>query len=63
MSRFRLAISNFYSSSTNKTSINGFEKKGIRQRPITEITSENVAFCKELTKFTDEIQHLYGHQR
>ena len=43
-----------------KIALMDLKKKGIRQRLITEITSENVTYCKELTQFTDEIRHLDG---
>jgi len=35
-------------------------KKGIRLRVLTEITAENISYCKQLTVFVDEIRHLYG---
>jgi len=34
-------------------------KKGVRQRYITEITKENVNYCKELAKYV-ELRHLDG---
>src|SRR5918998_813216 len=34
-------------------------KRGVRQRSITEITSENIADCKKLMKF-QELRHLDG---
>ena len=34
-------------------------KRGVRQRSITEITSENIAHCKKLMKF-QELRHLDG---
>ena len=34
-------------------------KKGVRQRYITEITKENVKYCKELAKYV-ELRHLDG---
>jgi two-component system sensor histidine kinase VicK len=34
-------------------------KRGVRQRSITEITPENIAYCKELMKF-QELRHLDG---
>jgi two-component system, OmpR family, sensor histidine kinase VicK len=33
--------------------------RGIRQRQITEITKENIHYCKELMKF-QEVRHLDG---
>jgi hypothetical protein len=35
-------------------------KKGIKQRLITEITTDNIEYCKELLKFTDEVRHIDG---
>jgi hypothetical protein len=45
---------------TIKTALIDLHRKGIKQRLITEITSDNVAYCKELRKFTNEIRHLDG---
>ena len=45
---------------TIKTALIDLHRKGIKQRLITEITSDNVAYCKELMKFTNEIRHLDG---
>ncbi len=39
-----------------------FKKRGIRHRLITEITSQNIDYCKELMRHTDELRHLW-HQR
>jgi two-component system sensor histidine kinase VicK len=35
-----------------------FRKRGIRHRIITEITSENLSYCKNLMEFVDELRHL-----
>jgi two-component system, OmpR family, sensor histidine kinase VicK len=37
-----------------------FKKRGIRHRLITEITSQNIDYCKELMRHTDELRHLDG---
>ena len=34
-------------------------KRGVRQRNITEVTKENIIQCKELMKF-QELRHLDG---
>ena len=36
------------------------KNRGIKLRYITEITSENISFCKELVKIVDELRHLDG---
>jgi signal transduction histidine kinase len=36
------------------------KNRGIKLRYITEITSENISFCKELIKIVDELRHLDG---
>lgn len=37
------------------------KKRGVRLRYITEITAENVSFCKELsTSIVNELRHLDG---
>jgi hypothetical protein len=41
-------------------SCKGFKKRGIRHRLITEITSQNIDYCKELMRHTDELRHLDG---
>jgi two-component system sensor histidine kinase VicK len=35
-------------------------KKGIRLRVLTEITAENISYCKQLTVLVDELRHLDG---
>ncbi|HZA07762.1 MAG TPA: HAMP domain-containing sensor histidine kinase, partial [Nitrososphaeraceae archaeon] len=42
-----------------KTALIDLKKKGIKQRLITEITCDNIAYCRELLKFM-EIRHLDG---
>lgn len=34
--------------------------RGIEIRFITEITTENISYCKELVKLVDELRHLDG---
>ena len=34
--------------------------RGLRIRYLTEITPENVSFCKELVSIVDELRHLDG---
>ena len=36
------------------------KNRGIKLRYITEITSENISFCRELVKIVDELRHLDG---
>ena len=36
------------------------KKRGIKLRYITDITKDNVSYCKELMKFAYEIRHLDG---
>jgi two-component system sensor histidine kinase VicK len=36
------------------------KKRGVRLRYVTEITSENISFCKELNKIVDGFRHLDG---
>ena len=36
------------------------KNKGIRLRYLTEITKDNIAYCKELTIIVDELRHLDG---
>jgi hypothetical protein len=43
-----------------KTALINLNKRGIKQRLITEITPDNIGYCKELIRFTDEIRHLNG---
>src|SRR5215469_1099916 len=35
-------------------------KRGIRVRVLTEITSENISYCKQLAVLVDELQHTDG---
>jgi hypothetical protein len=34
------------------------KNRGIRSRFIVEITNENLQYCKDLMKITDEIRHM-----
>jgi signal transduction histidine kinase len=36
------------------------KNKGIKMRQVTEITKENIHYCKELLRFNYEIRHLEG---
>lgn len=35
-------------------------KRGVKFRYVTEITQENIRYCKELTKMIDDLRHLDG---
>ena len=41
-----------------KKALIDFRKRGIRHRVITEITTENLSYCKKLMEFVDELRHL-----
>ena len=36
------------------------KKRGVKLRYVTEITHDNLAYCKELLKMVDELRHLDG---
>jgi two-component system, OmpR family, sensor histidine kinase VicK len=36
------------------------KSRGIRSRYLTEITKDNIAYCKELTTIVDDLRHLDG---
>jgi sulfatase maturation enzyme AslB (radical SAM superfamily) len=36
------------------------KKRGVKIRFITEITKDNIHYCKELMKIVDEFRHLEG---
>ena len=36
------------------------KNRDVRLRYLTEITNENISFCKELIKIVDELRHLEG---
>ena len=36
------------------------KKRGVRLRYLTEITTENVSFCKQLLSTASELRHLDG---
>src|ERR671930_2179371 len=36
------------------------KRRGVRLRYVTEITEDNVGYCKELIKMVDELRHLDG---
>jgi two-component system, OmpR family, sensor histidine kinase VicK len=40
------------------TAINDIKNRGIKTRLITEITKDNLSYCKELTELTTEVRHL-----
>jgi two-component system, OmpR family, sensor histidine kinase VicK len=37
-----------------------FKDKGVRTRYITEVTKDNIPYCKEMMKFVTELRHLDG---
>src|ERR671932_842262 len=37
-----------------------FKQRGVRIRFITEITKDNIHYCKELMKFVEELRHMDG---
>jgi two-component system sensor histidine kinase VicK len=43
-----------------KKAFHDAKKRGVKIRYITEITTENVSFCKELATIVDELRHLDG---
>src|ERR671930_1111963 len=43
-----------------KKLISDIKAKGIKLRYITDITKDNIHYCKELLKFAKEIHHLAG---
>ena len=47
----------FILSETNRNALEQAKRTGVRIRCITEITKDNLSYCKELMKFT-EIRHL-----
>jgi signal transduction histidine kinase len=36
------------------------KNRGVKLRYLTEITSENISYCRELTSIVDELRHLEG---
>src|SRR5919199_1480623 len=36
------------------------KKRGVKLRYVTEITNDNLTYCKELTKMVDELRHIDG---
>jgi two-component system sensor histidine kinase VicK len=40
------------------TAINDIKNRGIKTRLITEITKDNLSYCKELSELTTEVRHL-----
>jgi two-component system, OmpR family, sensor histidine kinase VicK len=36
------------------------KSRGVRLRYLTEITNDNISYCKELIKVVDELRHLDG---
>jgi two-component system, OmpR family, sensor histidine kinase VicK len=36
------------------------KKRGVKLRYVTEITNDNLAYCKELMKMVDELRHIDG---
>jgi two-component system sensor histidine kinase VicK len=43
-----------------KDSLLDARNKGVRIRTITEITKDNLSYCKELIGLVDEVRHLDG---
>ncbi|MDE1763767.1 MAG: hypothetical protein KGH88_05945 [Thaumarchaeota archaeon] len=43
-----------------KNAYGDFRKRGIKSRVITEITKENLEYCKQLADIVDELRHLEG---
>ena len=43
-----------------KELLSNLKAKGIKLRYITDITKDNIHYCKELLKFAKEIRHLGG---
>jgi two-component system, OmpR family, sensor histidine kinase VicK len=37
-----------------------FKRRGVKIRFITEITKDNIRYCKELMKFVEELRHMDG---
>jgi hypothetical protein len=37
-----------------------FKERGVKVRLITEITKDNIHYCKELMKFVEELRHMDG---
>ena len=37
-----------------------FKKRGAKIRLITEITKDNIHYCKELMQFVDQLRHMDG---
>jgi len=38
----------------------GAKRKGVRLRYLTEITNDNLSYCKEIMSMVDEVRHLDG---
>jgi hypothetical protein len=36
------------------------KKRGVRLRYVTEITNDNISYCKQLLTIVDELRHLDG---
>jgi hypothetical protein len=43
-----------------KAAFLGAKKRGVRLRYVTEITENNIGYCKELTKMVYELRHIDG---
>src|SRR5437763_6294899 len=43
-----------------KRLLSDLKKRGIKVRYITDITKDNIKYCKELMVFFDEIRHIDG---
>jgi len=49
-----------WTTTISKSSADIKAKKDIRLRFLTEITAENISYCKQLTVLVDELRHLDG---
>lgn len=43
-----------------KKLMNSLREKAIKFKYVTDITKDNVEYCKEMMKFADEVRHLDG---
>ena len=45
-----------------KNAFRNAKKRGIKLRYLTEITKDNISYCKELMTIVDELKHLEGRK-
>ena len=43
-----------------RVAFNDAKERGIKLRYLTEISKDNISFCKELIPLVDELRHLDG---